>query len=99
MKKLMIIITILITIISIAFSWIMSAKTWKDFLIGVICSYFIAGVVILIGISYSWSPGKILLAIIMAAGYARPIVFGINRQIKEFFKDPKAFIDKYKELK
>lgn len=98
-KKIMIVTMILIAVISIAFSWIMSAKLWKDFLIGLICSFFAAGVVCLIGATYHWSNEKVLLGMIIVSGYARPIVFGINRQIKEFFKDPKSFIEKYRSLK
>lgn len=96
MKKMLTLLSIISIIVCVAFSWLMDVKTWKDLIKNLICSYTAAVVVFLIGIENHWSEIKILAAIILASAYARPVVFGINRQIKEFFKDPKTYFDKFR---
>lgn len=96
MKKLMFLFYVISAVVCLAFSALFDVKTWKDLLKNLICSFLGASLIILIGAEFKWSPTKVLFGIIVASGYARPIVYGVNRQLKEFFKDPKAYIDKYK---
>lgn len=83
-------------VIGIAVSVLMDAKTWKDYVKSLICASIAASIVVLAGIELNWSQEKIMLGILVLSCYARPIVYGINKLIKEFFKDPKVFIEKYK---
>lgn len=99
MKKLMLTYYLIAILVSLAFDCLMDVKHWVDFIKNLICACLAASIVILIGSELHWSVEKICVGIIIASAYARPVVYGINRQIKEFFKDPKAFIDKYKDKK
>jgi len=96
MKKIMALYYLIGTIIGIAASTLMDVKTWKDYLKSLICTSIATSIIILVGRELNWSQEKIMLGIIVSGCYARPIVYGINKLIKEFFKDPKAFIEKYK---
>lgn len=99
MKKIMLTYYFAAFLVSVAFSFLMNVKNWVEFMKNIICSSLATSLVILAGQEFQWSPHKILIGIIIACGYARPIVYGINGQIKEFFKDPQAYIEKYKGKK
>lgn len=99
MKKVMFTYYLIAFLVSIAFDCLMDVKNWVDFIKNLICSCLAASIIILVGSELNWSVEKICIGIIIASSYARPIVYGVNKQIKEFFKDPKAFIDKYKDMK
>lgn len=99
MKKIMLTYYFTAVLVSVAFSFLMNVNNWVEFLKNIICSSLAASLVILAGQELQWSPHKILIGIIIACGYARPIVYGVNGQIKEFFKDPQAYIEKYKGKK
>lgn len=96
MKNIILMYYIICAIVCFAFSTLMDVKSWKDIFKNLICSLLAATVVILVGKEYAWSETKVLLGVIIASGYARPVVYGVNRQIKEFFKDPKSYMDRYK---
>lgn len=96
MRKIMFIYYVIACVIGIAVSVLMDIKTWKELLKNLICVSISTSLIILIGREYHWTAERTMLAIIISSCYARPVVYGINSLIKEFFKDPKAFIDKYK---
>lgn len=99
MKRIMFIYYTIAIVVGIAVSVLMDVKNWKDYLKSLICAVMAASIVILAGQELLWSKEKIMLGIILLCCYARPIVYGINKLIKEFFKDPKTFIEKYRGLK
>lgn len=99
MKKIMFTFYALSILVSVAFSFLMNVRNWVEFLKNVICSMLASSLVILVGQEQGWSVEKIMIGIVISSGYARPVVYGVNNQIKEFFKDPKAYIDKYKDRK
>lgn len=96
MKKIMFTYYVIACVIGIAVSVLMDIRTWKELLKNLICVSISTSLIILIGREYNWTIERTMLAIIISSCYARPVVYGVNRLIKEFFKDPKAFIDKYK---
>lgn len=99
MKKITMIYYFIAFLVSMAFSFLMNVNNWVELLKNTICSLLAASIVLLVGQEMGWSPYKVMIGIIVACGYARPIIYGVNAQIKEFFKDPQAYIDKYKGKK
>ena len=83
-------------VIGIAVSVLMDINTWRELLKNLICVTLSTSLIVLIGQEYHWSQERTMLAIIVSSCYARPVVYGVNALVKEFFRDPKAFIDKYK---
>lgn len=97
MKKIFYICTIACLLVSLAFSFIMDFKNLKDLIKTLLCSLFAGGVAFLFCLEKGFSGYMTVLLVCVASGYARPVVFGINKIIKEFFRDPKSFIDKFKD--
>lgn len=97
MKKIFYICTIACLLVSLAFSFIMDFKNLKDLTKTLLCSLFAGGVAFLFCMEKGFSVYMTILFVCVASGYARPVVFGVNKVIKEFFKDPKGFIDKFKD--
>lgn len=89
----------LATFVAIAVAVLFDVKTWSGLIKGLICAYMAATIVILFGQEFHWGELKTAALIIPVAAYARPCIYGINKILKEFFADPKAFIEKYKELR
>lgn len=96
MKKIMWVYYLVSALVAGLACFLMDVKNIKDLLKGIVCAGIGASLVIILGRELAWSENKILAGVMVISCYARPIVYGINTQIKEFFKDPKAFLDKYK---
>ncbi len=96
MKKIMRLYYIVSAIVALTVCFIMDVKKIKDFLKGIACAAIATSLVIILGKEFGWSDNKILAGVVIVSCYARPVLYGINTQIKEFFRDPKAFLDKYK---
>lgn len=96
MKKFFYICCVICLIVSLAFSFIMDFKNLKDLAKTLLCSLFAGALAFLWCLEKGWSAYITVLSVCIASGYARPVVFGVNKIIKEFFKDPKGFIDKFK---
>lgn len=99
MKRIMFIYYTVATLVAIAVAVLFDVKTWAGLIKGLICAYMAASIIILVGEEFKWSFVKTVALIIPVAAYARPCIYGFNKLIKEFFADPKAFIEKYKGLR
>ena len=97
MKKIFYVCTVICLLVSLAFSFIMDFKNLKDLIKTLLCSLFAGGLAFLFCMDKGLSAYMTILLVCVASGYARPVVFGVNKVLKEFFKDPKGFIDRFKD--
>lgn len=86
-------------VVASAAAFLMDTNNIKDLVKTLVCAAIGASTIILLGDELQWTDQRITLGVILASCYARPIVYGVNKQIKEFFLDPKKYIEKYKGMK
>ena len=97
MKKIMLFYYCVCFIVGAMAAFLKDTKNLKDLLKTLICAALAGSIVILIGWEYQWSVVKLFAAGIIVSAYARPVIYGINKQIKEFFADPQSYINKFEK--